>query len=56
VAKFRLRLTLNDIGKSFLNLDSYLGEGELKHMKGMQGRFLGEYAYGLKFMAKRLDL
>jgi hypothetical protein len=56
VARFRLRLTLSDIGKSFLELDSYLSNGRLKHVRRLRGRFLGEYQYGLKFLAKQYGL
>ena len=52
IARFRLRLALNELGRSFLMTEQFLRRGEFPQMD-MSGGFGPEYEKGLKFQLYR---
>ncbi|MCR5346826.1 MAG: DUF4365 domain-containing protein [Fretibacterium sp.] len=52
IARFRLRLSLNDLGRSFLTTEQFLRRGEFPIME-LSGGFGPEYEKGLKFQLYR---
>ncbi len=55
IAKFRLKLTLNELGKAFLLTEKFLRKGEFPK-RGQVGGFGAEYESGIKFKLYKKNL